>query len=99
MNAREMGRRGGRSKSEAKRAAVRRNGLRGGRPPNIELFAQRVRRLQEELGPELPEIDPDDLNLIIDCLLRPVTQRKLFVYPLGGGGHAFFVGRAFFGDR
>jgi len=53
-DAREMGRRGGRSKSEAKRAAVRRNGLRGGRPRNVELFAQRVRKLQKELGPELP---------------------------------------------
>jgi hypothetical protein len=89
MDAREMGRRGGRSRSEKKRAAVRRNGMRGGRPRNIDLFARRVRRLQEELGPELPEIDPDDLNLIIDCLLRPVTQRKLFVYPLEGGGYAF----------
>jgi hypothetical protein len=89
MDAREMGRRGGRSTSERKRAAVRRNGMRGGRPRNIDLFARRVRRLQEELGPELPGIDPDDLNLIIDCLLRPVTQRKLFVYPLKGGGYAF----------
>jgi hypothetical protein len=89
MNARELGRRGGRSRSEAKRAAVRRNGLRGGRPRNIELFAQRVRALQEQLGPALPEIDPDDLNLIIDCMLRPVTQRKVFVYPLKGGGYAF----------
>ncbi|MFL5247479.1 MAG: hypothetical protein ACJ79O_23555 [Myxococcales bacterium] len=89
MNARELGRRGGRSRSEAKRAAVRRNGLRGGRPRDIERFAQRVRELQEQLGPELPGIDPDDLNLIIDCLLRPVTQRKLFVYPLKGGGYAF----------
>ncbi|MFL5399177.1 MAG: hypothetical protein ACJ79P_14875 [Myxococcales bacterium] len=89
MNARELGRRGGRSRSEAKRAAVRRNGLRDGRPRDIERFAQRVRELQEQLGPELPGIDPDDLNLIIDCLLRPVTQRKLFVYPLKGGGYAF----------
>lgn len=89
MDARELGRRGGRSKSEAKRAAVRCNGLRGGRPRSIELFAQRVRKLQQELGPELPGIDPDDLNLILDCLLRPVTERKLFVYPLKGGGHAF----------
>jgi len=84
-----MGRRGGRSRSEKKRAAVRRNGMRGGRPLDIDLFARRVSRLQEELGPELPEIDPDDLNLIIDCLLRPVTQRKFFVYPLKGGGYAF----------
>jgi hypothetical protein len=89
MNARELGRRGGRSRSEAKRAAVRRNGLRGGRPRNIELFARRVRELQEQLGPALPEIDPDDLNLIIDCMLRPVTQRKVFVYPMKGGGYAF----------
>jgi hypothetical protein len=89
MDAREMGRRGGRSRSEAKRAAVRRNGLRGGRPRNVDLFAQRVRKLQAELGQDLPDIDPDDLNLIIDCLLRPVTQRKLFVYPLKGGGYGF----------
>jgi len=89
MKARELGRRGGRSRSEAKRAAVRRNGLRGGRPRDIERVAPRVRELQEQLGPELPGIDPDDLNLIIDCLLRPVTQRKLFVYPLKGGGYAF----------
>ena len=84
-----MGRRGGRSRSEKKRAAVRRHGLLGGRPRNVDLFARRVRQLQEQLGPELPEIDPDDLNLIIDCLLRPVSQRKIFVYPLKGGGYAF----------
>jgi hypothetical protein len=89
VDARELGRRGGRSRSETKRAAVRRNGLRGGRPRNIERFAQRVRELQEELGPEVPGIDPDDLNLILDCLLRPVTERKLFVHALKGGGYAF----------
>jgi hypothetical protein len=89
VDVRELGRRGGRSRSEAKRAAVRRNGLRGGRPRNIERFARRVRQLQEELGPELPGIDPDDLNLILDCALRPVTERKLFVYPMNGGGYAF----------
>jgi len=84
-----MARRGGRSRSDAKRAAVRRNGLLGGRPRNIERFAQRVRELQDQLGRELPGIDPDDLNLILDCMLRPVTQRKLFVHPLKGGGYAF----------
>jgi hypothetical protein len=28
------------------------------------------RRLQEKLQPGLPDIDPDDLNLIIDRMLR-----------------------------
>jgi hypothetical protein len=79
---------GGGAGAKRNAPAVRRNGLRGGRPRNIERFAQRVRDLQEKLRPELPGIDPDDLNLIIDCLLRPVTQRKLFVYPLKGGGYA-----------
>ncbi len=55
----------------------------------IERFAQRVRELQRELQPELPDVDPDDLNLILDCMLKPPRQRLYFIYPLPGGGYGF----------
>jgi hypothetical protein len=89
MNARQMGHRGGLSRSEAKRAAARQNGARGGRPRNIERFAREVRELQARLQPRLPDIDPHDLNLILACLHKPPGRRLIFMYPILGGGHAF----------
>src|SRR5438445_297232 len=50
MDAAEMGRRGGRSRSAAKRAAARRNGARGGRPRDVDVLA----RCADEIGGSVP---------------------------------------------
>jgi hypothetical protein len=89
MDARQLGRRGGRSKSEAKRAAARRNGKRGGRPGNAELFAREVRKARALLAPRLPQIDPGDLTLILNCLLRPPERRAVFLFWRADGRYVF----------
>jgi hypothetical protein len=79
MDAIDMGRRGGRSKSAAKRAAARRNGARGGRPRNAEVFARKIQETCTRLVPQLPGIDAGDLRMIIRCLLLPPARRAVFV--------------------
>lgn len=79
MTPRTMGRKGGRSRSTAKRAAARRNGKLGGRPRAVEVFAREVRALTERLAPRLPHIDPGDLRLIARQLLLPPERRAVFV--------------------
>jgi len=74
-----MGRKGGRSRSSAKGAAARRNGLRGGRPRFADLLAARVREARVRLQPRLPEVDPGDLGLILACLFRPPERRQFFM--------------------
>ena len=73
-----MGRKGGQSRSAPKREASRRNGARGGRPTNAERFARKVRDVCAVLAPELPQIDPGDLRLIVRCLLLPPARRAVF---------------------
>jgi hypothetical protein len=80
MNARQMGRKGGHSRSVAKRAAARRNGARGGRPSNAERFAREVRETCARLAPHVPQVDPGDLRLIVRSLLLPPEKRAVFVY-------------------
>jgi hypothetical protein len=89
MNAKQMGRKGGKAKSAAKLAAVRRNGLLGGRPKSAERFARELRELHARLCSKLPKADPDDLGLIAERMLRPVSQRRFFIYPRKGGGYVF----------
>ena len=89
MNAREMGLKGGRSKSAAKAAAARRNGRRGGRPKSAERFAREVRKLAAQLAPRVPQVDPHDLGLIAECLLKPPARRLVFMFPLKRGGYVF----------
>jgi len=79
MDASEMGRRGGQSKSAAKRTAARRNGARGGRPRDVDLLARKVRDVCARLGPQLPEVDPGDLRLIVRSLLLPPARRAVFL--------------------
>lgn len=79
MHAREMGRRGGRSKSVAKGVAARRNGARGGRPRNADRFALSVRNLCARLSSQVPEIEPGDLRMIVRSLLLPPARRAVFV--------------------
>jgi len=89
MDAGEMGRRGGRSRSAAKRVAARRNGARGGRPRDVDLLAWRVRDVCARLAPELPGVDPGDLRLIVRCLLLPPARRAVFVARRNDGRYVF----------
>jgi hypothetical protein len=89
MNAKKLGRLGGKSRSAAKASAARMNGKRGGRPTKSDAFARRVLAEQARLRPLLPEVDPDDLSLILASLLCPVERRMFFLLPLEGGGFAF----------
>ena len=41
--------------------------------------ALRVKRLQAKLAPRLPGIDPHDLHLILDCMLRRPCDRRVFI--------------------
>jgi len=84
-----MGRRGGLSRSKAKRAAARRNGARGGRPRNADRFARRIREVCVRLAPQLPRIDPGDLNLIVGNLLSPPGRRAVFVFKRKDGRYVF----------
>jgi hypothetical protein len=89
MNAREMGRKGGQSRTAAKTAAARRNGARGGRPTNAERLARKVSEVCVELAPQLPQIDPGDLRLIVRCLLLPPARRAVFVTRRKDGRYVF----------
>ena|SRR5881398_1793414 len=89
VNARQMGRKGGLKKSAAKRAAARRNGARGGRPRNVDRFARAVRETCARLAPQLPQIDPGDLSLIVRTLLLPPARRPVFVARRKDGRYVF----------
>jgi hypothetical protein len=89
VNAKQMGRKGGRSTSVAKRAAARRNGARGGRPRNVDRFAREVRETCARLAPQLPQIDPGDLFLIVRHLLLPPERRVVFVTRRKDGRYVF----------
>lgn len=89
MNAAEIGRRGGQSRSAAKQAAARRNGARGGRPRDADVLARRVRDVCSRLAPELPSVDPGDLRLIVRCLLLPPARRAVFVARRIDGRYVF----------
>ena len=89
MDAAEMGRRGGRSRSAAKRAAAQRNGARGGRPRDVDVLARRGREVCALLAAELPGVDPGDLRLIVRCLLLPPARRAVFVSRRNDGRYVF----------
>jgi hypothetical protein len=89
VDAKQMGRKGGRSRSVAKRAAARRNGVRGGRPSRAELFARRVRETCARLAPEYPQIDPSDLYRIVRLRLLPPVKRCVFIFRRSDGRYVF----------
>jgi hypothetical protein len=89
MDASDMGRRGGRSKSAAKRAAARRNGALGGRPRDVDLLARKVRDVCARVAPQLPELDPGDLRLIVRGLLLPPARRAVFLTRRPDGRYVF----------
>jgi hypothetical protein len=84
-----MGRKGGRSRSPEKRAAARRNGERGGRPRQVDVFARRVTEECRRLSPQLPQIDPGDLRSIVRCMLLPPAQRCVFITRRPDGRYVF----------
>jgi hypothetical protein len=77
------------SKSIAKRAAARRNGARGGRPRDVDRLARKIREVCAQLAPQLPEIDPGDLRLIVRCLLLPPARRAVFLMRRKDGRYVF----------
>jgi hypothetical protein len=89
VDASDMGRRGGRSKSAAKRAAARRNGAHGGRPRDVDLFARKVQAACVRLAPQLPDVDAGDLRLIVRCLLLPPGRRVVFLARRNDGRYVF----------
>jgi hypothetical protein len=89
VDARQMGSRGGRSRSAAKSAASRRNGVRGGRPRNIDRFARRIQEVCLRLAPELPAVDPGDLRMIVRSLLLPPVRRAVFIARRKDGRYVF----------
>lgn len=60
------------------------------RRDEIEAFAAAVKQAQTELAPRFPDIDPGDLMLILEQLLRPADwpRRQIFLRPLAPGIHA-----------
>ncbi|MFL5432090.1 MAG: hypothetical protein ACJ79M_20935 [Myxococcales bacterium] len=42
-----------------------------------------------ELAPQLPQIDPGDLRLIVRCLLLPPARRAVFVTRRKDGRYVF----------
>ena len=56
--------------------------------PLSEDLLRRCLELRDGLSPRLPDIDPGDLLLLLQSLLRPIgSGRSFFLRPLGGGGH------------
>ena len=57
--------------------------------PEIVRWVAEVGRWAAILRPELPEVDPHDLHLILRNLLRPASvPRRIFLRKLAGGGYA-----------
>ena len=84
-----MGRKGGRSRSPEKRSAARRNGELGGRPRKADVFAREVTEECRRLAPQLPQIDPGDLRLIVRCMLLPPAKRCVFIARRPDGRYVF----------
>jgi hypothetical protein len=50
-------------------------------------FARRVMQARDRVAPRFPDIDPGDLLLIVESVLRPPSKnRRFFVRPLPRGG-------------
>jgi len=51
---------------------------------------RKVQAAHKELAPRLPQIDPGDLSLILECLFRePGSGRQFFIFERKQGGYAF----------
>jgi hypothetical protein len=45
-----------------------------------ESLVRKITRWHRRLAPQLPDIDPHDLDLIIAALLRPRKERMKFIF-------------------
>ncbi len=53
-----------------------------------EEFARRVLAARDRLGDRFADVDPGDLLLIVECLLRPPgSGRRFFLHELRPGVH------------
>lgn len=53
-----------------------------------EKFRQQVFEARDRLAPLLPDIDPGDLILILECMLRPFgTGKRFFLRQRADGRH------------
>ena len=52
---------------------------------DVAQFVRRVQEAQRRLEPLLPDIDPHDLNLILERMLRPIGSRLFFIRKQGVG--------------
>jgi hypothetical protein len=52
---------------------------------DAEALATEVERLFAELAPRLPDVDPDDLVLILQSVLRPLGTGRRFILRRVGG--------------
>lgn len=76
--------------SAAKCSAARANGALGGRPSAVALLRSRMRGLYAKIGDLCRDMDPGDLDLIIERLCRsPGSGRRFFLRSQIGGGYAF----------
>lgn len=55
----------------------------------MDLFAREVRDVCARLAPDLPDIDPGDLRLIVRSLLLPPQRRAVFIARRTDGRYAF----------
>jgi hypothetical protein len=44
-----------------------------------EAFVARLLALRDQVAPLVPDIDPGDLLLILECILRPVGSGRRFL--------------------
>jgi hypothetical protein len=58
-------------------------------PEEPELFARRLEQEVARLAPRLPDIDPDDLILIVQSVLRPLGTGRRFILRRAGNGFVF----------
>jgi hypothetical protein len=76
--------------SKKKRDAARKNGRLGGRPSKMAALLERMRSMRAGLADRVLDVDPHDLDLIIERLCRlPGDGRRFFIYASNGGGYAF----------
>ncbi len=59
-------------------------------PLDAEALARRVAELRDRLAPRLPDVDPGDLVLILQSMLRPFgTGKRFLLRKRRDGGHVF----------
>jgi len=55
----------------------------------MDRFAARIRDVCQRLAPELPDVDPSDLRMIVRALLLPSARRAVFIARRKDGRYVF----------